>query len=38
MPSSITKGTVAEETVNRMTQKAFGERALGMEELKELPV
>lgn len=35
MPSSITKGTVTEETINRMTQKAFGERALGMEELKE---
>ncbi len=35
MPDSMTKGTVAEETINRMTQKAFGESALGMEELKE---
>lgn len=35
MPNSLTKGTVTEETINRMVQKAFKENALGMQELKE---
>lgn len=35
MPNSLTKGTVTEETINRMVQKAFEENALGMQELKE---
>lgn len=35
MPNSLTKGTVTEETINRMVQRAFGENALEMQELKE---
>ena len=35
MPISITKAAVSEDTVNRMTQKAFGEDALEIRELKE---
>ncbi len=35
MPTSITKAAVAEETVNRMVRKAFGEDALEIQELKE---
>ena len=35
MPTSITKATVTEETINRMVRKAFGEDALEMQELKE---
>lgn len=35
MPVSITKAAVSEDTVNRMTQKALGEDALEIRELKE---
>ena len=35
MPNSMTKGTVTEETINCMVQKAFREEALEMQELKE---
>ena len=35
MPNSVTKGTVTEETIDRMVQRAFGEKALEMQELKE---
>lgn len=35
MPVSITKGAMAEETINRMVHKAFGENALEVQELKE---
>lgn len=35
MPNSITKSAIAEETINRMVRKAFGENALEMQELKE---
>lgn len=35
MPNSMTKGTVTDETINRMVQRAFGEDALEMQELKE---
>lgn len=35
MPVSITKAAVSEDTVNRMTQKALGENALEIRELKE---
>lgn len=35
MPVSITKGTVTEDTINRMVQKAFEENALEIQELKE---
>ncbi len=35
MPNSMTKGSVTEETIERMVQKAFGENALETQELKE---
>ena len=35
MPNSLTKGTVSEEIINRMVEKAFEEKALEMQELKE---
>lgn len=35
MPNSLTKGTVSEEIINRMVEKAFQEKALEMQELKE---
>ncbi len=35
MPVSITKAAVSEDTVKRMAQKAFGEDALEIQELKE---
>ncbi|MDE5893648.1 MAG: aminoglycoside phosphotransferase family protein [Acetatifactor sp.] len=35
MPNSLTKGTVSEEIINRMVKKAFEEKALEMQELKE---
>ena len=35
MPVSITKAAVTEATIDRMVQKAFGEKALEIRELKE---